>query len=327
MKKLLLFILIYPHWLAAQSLRTDLQGILPPLPCKNTRSIPSTRELWQHGIYETQLDAAWIRSADAKLPLIADDLATIAQDQAQAKQHRAYAYGLCSGTEGWILSLPSRAPLVQWTAEGLKIDITAMQERCGKVGLHYAKMRGDRPKEILKIKSTDEETIVVHPELLEPGTIGLTCYPADSRQGPELWSLLPIHKAKTETIPHFAAQHSDGMSGIIQWIQDIRQAQGLPLLQTEVPLLRNFAKQLVADTSIRHPHAKLMAQKRLLAKKKIDILGENRVKATTNEQMAWLLWYSPTHRQLLLHKSASALGFDLARLQHEKLLVLVLAKI
>jgi hypothetical protein len=70
-----------------------------------------------------------------------------------------------------------------------------------------------------------------------------------------------------------------------------------------------------------------LAQKRLLAKRKINILGENRVKATTNEQMAWLLWFSPTHRQLLLHKKATALGFDVARLQHEKLLVLVLAKI
>lgn len=327
MKKFLLLLAICPNWLLAQTLRTDLQDILPKLLCKNPRSIPSTRELWQHKFYETQLDAAWIRSADAQQPLIVADLATIAQDQAQAKQQRGYSYGLCSPQEAWIVTSPSRGPLGQWTAEGLQFDIKAMQERCGKVGLHYAKATGDRPKELMKMRSTEEQTLVVHPELLEPGTIGLTCYPADSRLGPELWSLVPIHDANTESIPHFAAHHREGITGLIQWIQEIRKAQGLPLLKTEIPLLRNFAKQLVADPSIRHPHAKLMAHKRFLAKKKINILGENRVKAATNQQMAWLLWYSPTHRQLLLHKSASALGFDVARLQHEKLLVLVLAKI
>ena len=327
MKKFLLLLLLSPNWLQAQTLRTDLQEILPKLLCKKSRSIPATRELWQHKFFETQLDAAWIRSADTQAPLIPEDLATIAQEQAKAKQHEGYAYGLCSPAEAWILSSPSRGPLSQWTAEGLKFDLKAMHRRCGKVALHYAKATGERPKELMKIKSTSEESLVLHPELLEPGTIGLTCYPADSRQGPELWSLVPIHNANTESIPHFASHHREGTKGLIQWIQDIRKAQGLPLLKTEIPLLRNFAKQLVADTSIRHPHAKLMAHKRLLAQKNIEILGENRVKATTNEQMAWLLWYSPTHRQLLLHKSASALGFDVARLSHEKLLVLVLAKI
>jgi hypothetical protein len=327
MKKILILLLICPNWLLAQTLRTDLQDTLPKILCKPSRSIPTTRELWRHNFFETQLDAAWIRSADAKQPLIAEDLATIAQEQAHAKQHLGYAYGLCSPHEAWILSSPSRAPLIQRTSEGLKFDIKAMHERCAKVALHYAKVSGDRPKELTKIKSSTEETLVLHPELLEPGTIGLTCYPADTRLGPELWTLVPIHDAKTESIPHFASHHREGTKGLIQWIQDIRTAQGLPLLKTEIPLLRNFAKQLVADPSIRHPHAKLMAHKRLLAKKKINILGENRVKATTNKEMAWLLWYSPTHRQLLLHKSASALGFNVARLPHEKLLVLVLAKI
>ena len=327
MKKFLVLLLIASDVLWAQTLRSDLQETLPKLLCKKTRGIPTTRELWQHNFFETQLDAAWIRSADATVPLVADDIGALAREQALAKKHEGYAFGLCSAQEAWILSSPSRSALSQWTEEGLTIDLKAMQGYCGKVGLHYAKVSGDLPKELMKIKSGAEDTLVLHPELLEPGTIGLTCYPAAAGKGPELWSLVPIHNAKTDTIPFFASHHREGTEGLIQWIQDIRKAQGLPLLKTEIPLLRNFAKQLVAEPSIRHPHAKLMAQKRLLAKKKINILGENRVKATTNEQMAWLLWYSPTHRQLLLHKSASALGFDVARLPHEKLLVLVLAKI
>ncbi|HET9238393.1 MAG TPA: hypothetical protein VFO10_14120 [Oligoflexus sp.] len=327
MKKFLFLLLMSSNALWAQTLRSDLQATLPQLLCKQARSIPTTRELWQHNFFETQLDAAWIRSADASVPLVADDIGALAREQALAKKHQGYAYGLCSSEEAWILSSPSRSALSQWTAEGLKIDLKAMQGYCGKVALHYAKVSGDLPKELMKIKSGAEDTLVLHPELLEPGTIGLTCYPAKAGKGPELWSLVPIHNAKTEAIPFFASHHREGTEGLIQWIQDIRKAQGLPLLKTEIPLLRNFAKQLVAEPSIRHPHAKLMAQKRLLAKKKINILGENRVKATTNEEMAWLLWYSPTHRRLLLHKSASALGFDVARLPHEKLLVLVLAKI
>jgi hypothetical protein len=327
MKKILFLLLMASDVLWAQTLRSDLQEKLPKLLCKEARSIPTTRELWQHNFFETQLDAAWIRSADASVPLVADDIGVLAREQALAKKHQGYAYGLCSTQEAWMLSSPSRSALNQWATEGLKIDMKAMQGYCGKVALHYAKVGGDLPKELMKIKSEAEDTLVLHPELLEPGTIGLTCYPAAAGKGPELWSLVPIHNAKTETIPFFASHHSEGTEGLIQWIQDIRKAQGLPLLKTEIPLLRNFAKQLVAESSIRHPHARLMAQKRLLAKKKINILGENRVKAATNEQMAWLLWYSPTHRQLLLHKSASALGFDVARLPHEKLLVLVLAKI
>jgi hypothetical protein len=286
------------------------------------------QELWQKNLFETQLDAAWIRSADVRQPLLIQDLAKVALEQAKAKRHLGFAYGLCSTHEAWILSSPAAAPLSQWTSEGLKFDLKSTRAHCEKVALHYAGALKGRPKDIIKIKSTDEDSLLVHPALLEPGTIGLTCYPADKKnQGPELWSLLPIHNVKAAGIPHFSTQHHEGTNGLIQWIQLIREAEGLKVLQTEIPLLRKFANQLAAESSIRHPHAQLMAQKRLLAKKKINILGENRVKATTNEQMAWLLWYSPTHRQLLLHKSATALGFDMARLQHEKLLVLVLAKI
>ncbi|WP_141731199.1 hypothetical protein [Oligoflexus tunisiensis] len=324
---LLLLIALTPGWLPAQSLRTDLQSILPKLLCKGGKIIPSSRELWKHQLYETQLDAAWIRSADDTQPLIPEDLATIAKDQALAKQHHGYAYGLCTAHEAWILSTPAADALSTWTADGLKLNLKIMQGRCEKVALHYAEAGQGRPKQIKKMRSRAAETLFVHPELLKPGTIGLTCYPADKKQGPELWSLIPIQNVKTDRIPHFTSHHREGTGGLIQWIQDIRKAQGLTVLKTEIPLLRNFANQLVADPSIRHPHAKLMAQKRLMAKRKINILGENRVKATTNEQMAWLLWFSPTHRQLLLHKKATALGFEMARLQHEKLLVLVLAKI
>lgn len=323
MHRLLSFVLFFAAFPAfSQTLRTDIQQNLQSLLCGPSKTIPSTRELWQKNIFETQLDAAWIRSADGKVPLVINDLAQIARDQAGAKKHLGFAFGLCNPAEAWIVSTPSGAPLSQWTAEGLRFDIKAMRSRCQTVSLHYAEATGGRSKHLHETDSKDEETFVLHPELLRPGTIGLTCQPSlKKKEGPELWSLIPIHKPSVETVPHFAALRQEGIPSLIQWIQDIRQSQGLKSLKTDSLHLQKFAQQLAAETSIRHPRAQLLKERKRLA-----ILGEDRVKATSNQEMAWLLWYSPTHRQLLLHKSARTLGFELTQLSQEKLLVLVLAK-
>jgi hypothetical protein len=219
---LLLLFALSPGWLSAQSLRTDLQSVLPKLLCKGNKSIPTSRELWKIQLHETQLDAAWIRSAEAAQPLILEDVATIAREQAQVRQHQGYAYGLCSTHEAWILSTPAAAPLTTWTPDGLKVNLKIMQERCERVALHYAEAGHGLPKQIKKMETRAAETIFVHPELLKPGTLGLTCYPLDKKQGPELWSLMPVQKVRTDRIPHFTSHHREGTEGLIQWIQDIQ---------------------------------------------------------------------------------------------------------
>ncbi len=323
---LLLFLLIPTAF--AQSFRTDLQQALQKTLCQEPQRIPDTRSLWQLGIFDTQMDAAWIKSSDDQHTLFEADVAQIASEQASSKKHQGFAYGLCGPHLAWILSSPAAAPITQWTPDGLVFNLKLLHDRCKTFDLTYAHALRGRPKQIASFPSLKEETLTVHPELLEPGTIGLTCHPDDkTKQGPELWTLIPIKKLKAEKVPGFSSSSASEISSLISWIQSIRQIQGLKPLKTENTLLSKFANQLVQDTSIRHPRALLLEQRKLLAKKQIKILGENRVKAASTEQMAWLLWYSPTHRQLLLHKSASALGFDVARLQHEKLLVLVLAKI
>ncbi len=314
--------------LLAQSLRTDLQQSLQSLFCQNQQRIPDTRELWRLGVFETQLDAAWIRSGDDQHELVTDDVAQIAREQALAKSHGGFAFGLCNAQEAWILSTPASAAVTSWTKEGLKIHVQNFRAQCPTLSVHYARATHGLPKLIVKTSSKQDESLMLHPELLEAGTIGLTCHPAGkATRGPELWSLIPIKQPPVEQVPGFIANPSEDLQNLILWVQKIRNLQGLKPLQTSHPLLKTFANQLAQSTSIRHPRALLLEQKKILARKKIVVLGENRVKATSTEQMAWLLWFSPTHRQLLLNKDATALGFDVARLQHEKLLVLVLAKI
>ena len=132
--------------------------------------------------------------------------------------------------------------------------------------------------------------------------------------GPELWALIPIKNAAQAAVPRLALASKDSEE-LIPWIQAIRKLHKLAPLQTTNPLLRRFATQLLSDFSIRHPRPLLLQARQQLLTKHIKIIGENRVKANSLEEMAWLLWNSPSHRSLLLNKDATALGFDVAESQ------------
>ncbi|MCX6129659.1 MAG: hypothetical protein NTX25_11420, partial [Proteobacteria bacterium] len=110
MKNVLVFSLIvflssFP--LNAQIFRPELQLSLQEKLCQNQGKIPKTQELWQVGLYETQLDAAWVYSRSPSHPLQIAELASIAAEQALTHGHQGYSYGLCNAKVAWIISTPS----------------------------------------------------------------------------------------------------------------------------------------------------------------------------------------------------------------------------
>ena len=86
--------------------------------------------------------------------------------------------------------------------------------------------------------------------------------------------------------------------------------------------MTHAAGVLAIQKNITHDRSLLKKVGEDLKAKKTKLLGENRVAAPTTERLAWLLWNSPSHRSLLLHKNASVIGIHESIAQGERFAVI-----
>jgi hypothetical protein len=304
--------------------RSDLMSKLGETLCRSAEA-PIPAKLWNLGIFDAQMEAAWITSSET---LELDDLKVAAAREARNNRHLGYAFGLCSERRGWILSTAAPVPLLTETDHLLQVNIPALLGRCKSFDLDHAAAAMGVPKSIIRKRSVQTQGVQINTAFLEAGTLAVTCHPPDAKKdGPVLWALAPVGSWDREAIPFFHPIKHQSPEGLLQWLQEIRAKHSMAALNLEQPILQRFASQLIEETSLRHPRPLLQKQLRTLGAQQAQLLGENRVKASRLIDMAWLLWFSPQHRRLLLNPDANALGTQMSTLEHEKLLVLVLAKI
>ncbi|MCX6109116.1 MAG: hypothetical protein NTZ90_05860 [Proteobacteria bacterium] len=278
---------------------------------------------WAAQAYDAQIEAHLVASRHGQ-PVATEDLAKRARGLASLRSLAGYSYGLCEGGQrGWIAVVPAPTALKlgqdQWTLPQADLERLCSSYRVDFASRHVDAVRG--LKQLVTFGST------VSTKDLGDGTVSLTCQPRAPRwQGPVLWYLAPVGKGPETTPPD-----SDGVAtatsttALVPWLQRLRASQGLPPMAAS-EALNEAAANLAADGSLVHNRQLLQQATAAVKTKNIELLGEDRVRAHDIASMAWLLWNSPRHRQLLLNKDANIVGIASRAIDDDQLAVLVIGK-
>ena len=151
------------------------------------------------------------------------------------------------------------------------------------------------------------------------GTLSLTCWPMDALTGPKLWFLLPLGKGPSLSFPLKKNHYS-----FMEWINEIRARESLNPLGFNDLRLNQSLKTLTSDSQVEHDKNKLLQIKSDLKKEGLTLLGENRGLGKNLEEIFWLLWNSPQHRNLLLQPDAHFGGIAVKKNQDQTLLAVIL---
>lgn len=140
------------------------------------------------------------------------------------------------------------------------------------------------------------------------GYVSVSCVHSDKQNsGPREWALIPLHGAKSSAGELFAINGSTDEDALFVWINDQRKILNLSPLELNDELA-NAAKISLGDMAIRHNRKGLQDLRQSLGNKNIDPLGEDRVSGVSINELAGLLWMSPSHRDLLIDPSAEVVG-------------------
>lgn len=299
--------------------RSDIKQGMTQLVCQSA-TLPSAipLDLWAQGIADAQLEGSLTtESAD---PSLSDaELARKARAQARIHHYQAYAYGRCPDGRAWTVALPSPTPLGK-QGDDLLLPVAVLHDSCASWRADFVKNSGG-DAELLHVRGGKIAT-----QQLGDGVISISCQPhSPSWQGPVEWFLTAVGKAPTREVP--AAQllsENKNQDDLLAWINQLRIKQNLqPILLNEE--LNKQAETLTLDSSLAHNRQYLRKISSKLSERNINLLGENRVKGRTLAEMAWLLWYSPRHRALLLSPEANTVGLSFKHLKDNDLAVMIFA--
>ena len=278
---------------------------------------------WAAQAYDAQIEGHVVASRSGHAVAL-DQLGTRARSLAALRYMAGYSFGLCEGGQrGWIAVVPAPKPLVLGQ-EQVALPVLELERLCSSYRVDFAARDGGAAG---GLRSVVINSGIVSVKGMGDGVLSLSCQPRTPRwQGPVLWYLAPVGQGPEMAPPDaesFAV--SSAASALVPWLQRLRAKQGLvPLASSDQ--LSEAAANLVADASL--VHNRQLLQKAAAAAKVNDILllGEDRVRAHDVASMAWLLWNSPRHRQLLLNNDANAIGLASRAIDDDQLAVIVVGK-
>jgi uncharacterized protein YkwD len=294
-------------------LRNDLKDKLSSLLCSDAATPdkaefrPSAKDIWSKNIYDAQVNVQVLNTNKEEL------LEQKARELAKRLRNKGVSWGGCKDNTGWIASMPS--PKNVLSEDGV-LEQKVLSENCAKFSVEYVKADGGKSRNI-KIKKSSSDLLKLNLSFLESGTLSVTCTTNNNR-GPSLWFLYPIKKGALETVPLSEEIKANEIDG---WINKIREREGLKPLSWDKSRLSDIAKALGQRVEVSHDVKML---RRLT--ENIGFLGENRAKDSSLENIAWLFWNSPRHRELLLEKGAKKMGLYLRETQDYKFMVLILSR-
>lgn len=309
-------------------LRADLNAALGRIVCTPSKE-PSSLPLrsWQRGIYDAQIEGQLLKPHAGATVALAE-AQNAAKSLARVRRYRGIAAGRCPDGQLFAAATPSGRAL-QALGTKIVLPITELRDHCGEWRTDYAAAGGGRATQLFSNSSSSPE---IETKTLPPGTISITCQPAQPRwQGPVLWFLYPVGAGPDAVMPDLAAPTppaSANQLAIIrkhlgQWINRIRNRQGQKMLLDSVDLDRE-AELLAVDGNLTHNRLLLKHSADSLAEKKWRFVGEDRVKGYDLNELGWLLWNSPRHRNLLLSSEATGIGLAMKKLNGQFFAVIVL---
>jgi hypothetical protein len=137
--------------------------------------------------------------------------------------------------------------------------------------------------------------------------------------------MIPIGSLAKLKLPQ--ALQPDGRQSLGGWVNHLRQLVGRNPLHLNQGFLKRMSQQTIRHhRGIRHDRRELRRIHQTLSRHQFTFLGENRVKAASFRDMAWLLWFSPRHRSLLLDAEATHMGWQVSKQGTEYHAVMLLAR-
>ncbi len=278
--------------------RKDIAITLGRLFCKGDIT---PQNLWAEGIFDGQVEGQQVTSPSF-VDLREADLWGQAKSLADIRHGGGYAAGLCNQHMGWTAAMPASSPLRRGNNQSLGLPKSDLKERCRSWTLYFAASEGG----LSKVLATADQGGDVA-KIPGAGVASLHCKPKFPRWvGEQVWFFYPTLGVKNYAdfpektrIQDIQLTLGNDQPGLLTWIGAIRAREKLPPLVLSLAL-SEAASQLLVSDSIDHDvhHMELIRKK--LGGSHGQLVGENRVRGQSLQEIAWLLWNSPRHRDLLL---------------------------
>lgn len=310
--------------------RSDLRAHFSAIICNNGQ-LPNVSSLWGAGIFDAQIDGEILTAKENRYISI-DMIKKAAFVLAKRRGHWGVVFGLCPDSRGWVVTLPAPTPMIEKDGENLILDHQIAQKYCDKIAISFAAREHEHSRTIRLTKNlVQEPSLKINLSFLLDGTISISCTPKyPSWSGPLVWNLVPIHNGPDPRPPGYELFLSNKISEtqqLLTWVNHIRQLEQLSSLSVSDYKVEEASRLLIdKNETIRHDRRQIDHVSHFLKSYHRTFIGENRVKGTTVEQLAWLLWTSPEHRKLLLHPQAVYLSISTRKIKNEILALLVFAK-
>lgn len=257
----------------------------------------SFRTLWSHNVYDAQVEGVVIRSSDkSKVPL------AVARERAKelAKNigNHGYASGVCGDGSAWAATLPSDVSL---DIKGGILKLNLRPQCHGDIGVFWVDSGVGVAQKISVNVNGSRYVLPTNKD----GFVSVVC--SHKQRGPVELFLAPVGKPKLELPESTTLVGNDTKQKVLAWVNAIRRREKIPEVKFSEELSRS-AESLATDKAIAHNMAKLQSESLRLKNKGFVMLGEDRSRAGSLEEVLTLLWISPLHRDLLLNKEATVLG-------------------
>ena len=309
--------------------RDDIIGKLGMSICKNSANMNVTAG-WDVGIFDAQLGGQWLSSI-AKSKVADAQLEEMSKKLANENEHFGYASGKCPDRQhAWLITTPSPQAITIKPGDNLVVPIASLQLHCRQFRLDFAAATSGHPKTLYENSAADKS-----PELLmslanlTDGTVEISCTPKNPpHRGPMVWYLVPVKKGPQPKVPlveMLAEKKTDLPHALGEWINGLRTKEKLQPLTINNTKLEKSIREQATRVDLRHDREELENYRKKFQEVKRELIGEDRVFGRTLEEMAFLLWNSPTHRGLLLDTRAKDLIINVEGNPNEQYFAWILA--
>jgi len=306
-------------------IRMDLKPTFNKIVC-NSHIPTHPLDLWKLGIYEAQIAGKIFKPFQDK-GLQEDYIRVQARNYADKNNHHSFAWGTCQNNSSWIASFPAGGRIHTLNKKKYTVSRETLDANCRSYQADYVAASGGH-KIALAFKTNAQDELEIDGSELDNGVVSISCLPKTPEwQGSTTWFLAPIKHGPTAKAPFIDSAYIFGKTKInfIKWINQIRAQEKLPPLQTSDLNLEKATRSLAFSEEIIHDRRSKKMVEELLEKSHLEIVGENRVKGRSYIELAWLLWNSPRHRELLLSPKATHLGIHIKEVGPLKFAVLLSA--
>lgn len=302
--------------------RDDLASSLQQSICQNQQTDELHRIAWKQGIYDAAIEIRMIERRD-KGALSTGKLRSLAIWQMKQNYHHGFGFRKCDKDRAFMISVPSRQSLTS-AKDGKSISLAKSKRSCRQLIVKHAPIEGGESR-LIKLSRHGKINI----SALKPGIVSVSCQPRHPKWlGPILWFLIPVGLDGFPETPykqHFAGTQ-DAEQQLKSWVDHVRRHEGLVPLNFSKKALKDAASQLALSKMLFHDRSVMKQVKSGLGEKDLVPLGEDRARASSPSRIAWLLWHSPSHRDLLLNKNADLAGLSVSKEAGSYFVVLMTAQ-